>query len=81
MEYTLLKTILSNCLFSYNEDGSLNVSNTIVQIGIVGSPAGKFIQTDTMPPFNVPKSTTTGNIPAYINEVAQEYVEENYPNT
>lgn len=81
MQYTLLDTITKMARFKANEDGTIKVQNVIAKIGIVGSPANKFIQNDVVPEFNIPANTTSANQPAYIQAQAQAYVTATYPNT
>jgi hypothetical protein len=81
MNYTLLNVVTTNAVFTANEDGSVTAKNVIAQIGIVGVPDGKFIQTDRVPAFSIPSSTTTAQQPAYIDAQVQAYVTATYPNT
>lgn len=81
MTYELLNTITRNATFTANEDGSIKATGVIAQIIIVGSPTGKFIQTDQVPAFNIPAKTTSEEQPAYINTQAQAYVTKTYPNS
>ena len=80
MNFALYNTITLNATYKANEDGTLTVTNVLVQINIVGSPADKFIQTDTMPPIIVPATETMASAPAYVEAQAQAYVTTNYPN-
>jgi hypothetical protein len=75
------EAITRNMALKPNPDGTITVTNAQVQIMIVGSPADKFIQTDMIPPFNIPATETTATQPAYIEGVALAYIAATYPNT
>ena len=81
MNYTLLNSTTRNANFTANEDGSITVSNILVEIGIVGAPDGKFTQSDRVPDFNIPANQTSATQPAYIQAQVQAYVSATYPNT
>ena len=82
MNYTLLETITKNIRLKANQDGTVTVSNLIVKVGIVGSPAGKFIQVDVVTPdVIIPANTPTSQQEAYLQTQAQAYVTATYPNT
>lgn len=81
MQFTLYNEITANASYQSNEDGSLTATNVIAQVNIVGAPAKKFIQTDIMPPFIIPKTTTAQQMPDYIKAQAVLYVQTTYPNT
>lgn len=81
MNFTLLNTITRNAIFKANIDGSIKATGVIAQITIVGSPIGKFIQTDQVPAFDIPSTTTSAQQPAYIDAQVQAYVTATYPNT
>lgn len=81
MTYELLNTITRNAKFTPNEDGSIKATGVIAQIIIVGSLTGKFIQTDQVPAFDIPATTTSAQQPAYIEAQAQAYVTATYPNS
>lgn len=73
--------ITRNMALTPNQDGTITVTNAQVQIMVVGTPADKFIQTDVIPPFNIPASETSATQPAYIEQVALAYIAATYPNT
>lgn len=81
MEYELANVITNNAIFTSNEDGSLTAKGVAVQTKIVGAYEGKFLQTDQMPPFNIPADETSATQPAYIQAQATAFVAEKYPNT
>jgi len=82
MQFQIYGTAITrNMALSPNQDGTITVTNAQVQIMIVGSPEGKFIQTDVIPPFNIPATETSATQPAYIESIALAYIVSEYPNT
>ena len=82
MNYEIYGTpITRNATFITNQDGSLRANGVVVQVQIVGAIADKFIQTDIIPAFDIPASTTTANQPAYVEQVALDYISATYPNS
>jgi hypothetical protein len=88
MTYTLLNTLTNNINYTHNNDGTITVTNLGVQVGIVGVPTGKFIQTELIPttgvdafPVIIPANMAASDIPAFLQTESQAYVTKTYPNS
>lgn len=88
MTYALLNTLDNNINYVHNQDGTITVNNLVVQVGIVGAPTGKFVQTEAITsigvnafPILIPASMVASDIPAFLQTQAQDYITNTYPNS
>lgn len=82
MTYSLVNMISANARFVQNQDGTITANGVIAQVGIVGTPQHKFIQSDIITPgIVVPADTSASGMQAYLIAQATAYVNRVYPNS